>query len=122
MRHGLPELLTQAWLVPCCTMMSPALQCTCGVVEQHVDLAFQHDGVVDRAGAVGEDVALVALRRRIDAHLAEDFVVVDALRHLAVVRREIDHAADRAVAGRRHAGLLVGLVAGVRQIDRRSRW
>ena len=28
-RHGLPEVLTQAWLVPCCTMMSPALKCTC---------------------------------------------------------------------------------------------
>src|SRR5581483_6862646 len=24
MRHGLPELLTQAWLVPCWTTMSPA--------------------------------------------------------------------------------------------------
>jgi hypothetical protein len=28
-RHGLPELFTQAWLVPCWTRMSPAFRCTC---------------------------------------------------------------------------------------------
>ena len=28
MRHDLPEVLTQAWLVACCTMMSPAFRCT----------------------------------------------------------------------------------------------
>jgi DNA-binding response OmpR family regulator len=28
MRHGLPLLFTQAWLVPCCTSTSPARMCT----------------------------------------------------------------------------------------------
>jgi hypothetical protein len=95
------------------------LQMHLGVVKEHVDLAVQHDGIVDRTGAVGVHVALVALRRRIDPHLLENLVVVDAVRQLALDRREIDHAADRAVAGRRHAGLLVHLVARMRQIDRR---
>src|SRR5262245_15607141 len=89
------------------------------VVEQHVDLAVEHDGVVDRAGAVGEEVAVIALRLGIDAHLLEQRMMIDALRHRAVVRRKIHHAQDRAVRGRRHAGLLRGLIAGVRQIGRR---
>src|SRR5471030_3249142 len=36
----------------------------------------------------------------------------------ALDRREVDNAADRTALRRRHAGLLAGLVAGVRQVDR----
>ena len=78
-RHGLPDVLTQAWLVRLLHHDVAGLHVDLRVVEQHVDLAFQHDGVVDRAGAVREGVTLVALRRRVDAHLLEDFVMVDAL-------------------------------------------
>ena len=53
MRHGLPDLLTQAWLVPCCTSTSPALQCT-SVSSSSMSISpSMHDGVVDRARAVG---------------------------------------------------------------------
>jgi hypothetical protein len=49
-----------------------------GIVEQHVDLAVHHDGVVDRPRTVGVEVALIALGRRIDPHLLQDGVMIDA--------------------------------------------
>src|SRR5262249_25850126 len=47
------------------------------VVEQHVDLAVEHDRVVDGSGPVRIGVPRVALGRRIDTHRAQDFNVID---------------------------------------------
>src|SRR5579862_4640173 len=54
----------------------PSLAVDLGVIEQHVDLAFEDDGIVDGAGAMRVLVPPVALRRRIDAHVAQDLVMV----------------------------------------------
>ncbi len=50
---------------------------------------------------------MIALGRRVDAHLPQDLVVVDVRRHLAVIGREIDHAAGSSrcgAAARRSSG------------------
>ncbi len=88
-----------------------------GVVEQHVDLAVEHDGVIDGAGAVGVFVPRITLGRRIDAHVEQDLVMIDGAVAAGRRRREIDDAEDGAVGGRRHADLGLGAVRRARHVD-----
>ena len=75
-RARLALRLAQAWLVPRWTMTSPALSFTVRIVHVHLDLALEHDDVIDRLGTVHPRL---------------------------VVRREIDDGEPRPVRRRRSA-------------------
>ena len=73
------------------------------VVQQHVDFAVENDCVIDGFGPVRIGVPRVALGRRIDAHRAQNFIVIDR-RCMRTRRSEIDDTENGAVFRRRHAG------------------
>src|SRR5580704_9127036 len=66
------------------------------VVEQHVDLAVEHDCVIHGPSTVCIGVPAITLGRGIDAHRDQDLMMID--RSAARLdRREIDDAKHRAV-------------------------
>ena len=117
MRHGLPAVVDPGVIGALLHQDVAGLDMDLGVVEQHVDLAVEHDGVIDGAGAVGVLVPRIALRRRIDAHVDQDLVMIDGAVAAGRRRREIDDAEDGAVGGRRHADLGLGAVGRARHVD-----
>ena len=89
-----------------------------GIIQQHVDLALQHEGVVDAFRAVGEGVAggfaAVAV---VDAHFLQHGLIADAAG--VACGRKIHHAQDRALGRRRHRRGPVGAVRIAGDVDRR---
>src|SRR5579883_2411925 len=88
------------------------------VVEQHVDLAVEHDRVIDRLGAMGIGMPAIALRRRVNSHRHEDLMMIDR-RRVRRYRCEIDDAEDRAVGARWHADLRLRAIRSPRYVDRK---
>jgi len=101
MRHGLVPLLTQAWLVACCTRTSPALTWISLSSSKHVNLAVENDRVIDGSGSVRIGVSRVTLRPRINTHRAQNFNAIDR-RCLRARRSKIDNAENGAVPRWRH--------------------
>ena len=86
------------------------------IVEQHVDLAFENDGVIDALRTV--HVGMPGGRCRVaEAHFLQHGGVVD--RPGVLLRREIDDAQHAAIRRRGDAALALGAVIVSRNVGRR---
>src|SRR5215470_10268136 len=83
------------------------LQVHLGIVEQHVDLARQHDGVINAPSAVHVRMSSRQGIIWVEAHVAKHCRVVDCV-YLVANRREIDDAKDRSARRWWYADLTVG--------------
>src|SRR4051794_16314909 len=78
--HRLARAIAPRMIRPALDYDIPRFQVHLRIVEQHRDLAFEHDGIVDGLGAMHERMAAAATERR-------RLRITDALEHVLRLRR-----------------------------------